>query len=718
MNLAEALNVALPELPRVTASLKRLPKVDPNLIVKEQTQDGKPMVMVLVPSTRRYYPLTHDQWSLLALFDGERSYEEIAELYTSQTSVLYTEQYVRDFAQSTAELPFWYKTAQEQNIGLWEKLKEERRRRSQKHSRFGNLAEISFSAWDPNKFLTKAHQKLQWVFTPGFLLFNVVLIGFTSYIWISRWGEIGRDSLEFYTFTHKGFGDIVEFWVLIFFVGLLHESSHGLCCKHTGGEVHRMGFLLIYLSPCFFCDVTEAWVFGSKWQRIMTMFAGLWSELILCGFATLAWWGLPPGGYIHELSYKIILIAGVAALLINLNPLVKLDGYYIFTELFEISELKELSTEFTTSWVKRNILRLPVEVPFTPWKRRLVFVPYSILSAAYGYVLLFFVVQFTYHVGYRYSPQWAFVPASLLAWLVFRARIRSVARFTHDVYLDKKDLLKAQLGSYRTWAFAALLLCLLFLPLWQETVSGRFVLEPVRRSMVRAHVPGSVVEVLAQEGMTVTAGAPLLRLRNVQLESQLAQTESDYETVSDRAMQAQLHNADYAALAHQRDQLGLETQLLRDQIAQLTPSSDIAGVVVTPQIKDRLGSYLLAGDEVAEVSDMSVMRARIFLSESELRKVRVGSRAKIHVQGMFSTLEGSVIAIAPTTAEIPAGVMEQEQYAGLRALRYYAVDIDVPNRGSDLKIGMTGEAKVILERRSVAARLAEAATDFVARKMW
>jgi hypothetical protein len=138
MNLAEALNVALPELPRVTASLKRLPKVDSNLIVKEQTQDGKPMVMVLVPSTRRYYPLTHDQWSLLALFDGERSYEEIAELYTSQTSVLYTEQYVRDFAQSTAELPFWYKTAQEQNIGLWEKLKEERRRRSQKHSRLGS----------------------------------------------------------------------------------------------------------------------------------------------------------------------------------------------------------------------------------------------------------------------------------------------------------------------------------------------------------------------------------------------------------------------------------------------------------------------------------------------------------------------------------------------------------------------------------------------------
>jgi len=155
-----------------------------------------------------------------------------------------------------------------------------------------------------------------------------------------------------------------------------------------------MGFLLIYLSPCFFCDVTEAWVFGDKWQRITTMAAGLWSELILCGFATLAWWGLPPGGFVHEISYKIILIAGVAALLINLNPLVKLDGYYIFTEMLEISDLKESSTDFTLSWVKKKIFHLPVSVPPVPWRRRLLFVPYAILSGAYGYVLLFFVIRF------------------------------------------------------------------------------------------------------------------------------------------------------------------------------------------------------------------------------------------------------------------------------------------------------------------------------------
>src|ERR1700730_2796557 len=103
MNLAKALTVALPELPIQTVAQKRLPQVDPNLIIQEQTADGKPMVMVLIPRTRRYYPFTHEQWALLQLFDGQRTYGQIAEIATAQTSVLYTEEYVHEFAETIAD---------------------------------------------------------------------------------------------------------------------------------------------------------------------------------------------------------------------------------------------------------------------------------------------------------------------------------------------------------------------------------------------------------------------------------------------------------------------------------------------------------------------------------------------------------------------------------------------------------------------------------------
>jgi putative peptide zinc metalloprotease protein len=718
MNLAEALNVALPELPVQTVAQKRLPRVDPELVIKEQMQDGKPMIMVLVPKPRRYYPLSSEQWALLRLFDGERSYQEIAEVITAETSVLYTEDYVRQFAEVMADQPFWYKTPQEQNIALWQKLAEQRRRKTKKKSPFGDLAEINFSAWDPNTFLTKAHARLGFVFSRGFVIFNLVIFAFTAYVWIDRWGEIGHDSLEYFNFTHKGVADIVEFWLLICVVGFIHESSHGLACKHTGGEVHRMGFLLIYLSPCFFCDVTEAWVFGRKWQRIMTMAAGLWAEMIFCGLATLTWWGLPPGGFVHEISYKIILIAGVAALLINLNPLVKLDGYYIFTEMLEISQLKENSTEFTISWVKKKIFRLPVTVAHVPWRRRLLYVPYSVLSGVYGYVLLFFVVRFVYNVSYNYNPQWAFLPALGLAGLVFRSRIRTFGRFMHSVYLDKKDLLKAEPKSYRALAVGALLLLLLLVPLWKESVPGRFVLEPIQRSVLRAQVPGTVVEVQGHEGENVTAGTALLRLRDLKLDSELARAQSDYEIAAGRATQARLGNANYAPVEHEREQLATRVRLLREQSEQLSLPTQISGIVETPRLQDRLGSYVPAGTELAVVADVSSMKARIYVSENDLRKVRLGSPTKLHMDGLFSSWQGTVTAISPAVSALEEGVMEKQQYIGLHAPHYYSVDITIANPNGALMIGMTGEAKITVRRRSMIGLTAETARDFVWRKVW
>ena len=78
---------SLPELPVRAVAQERPPKIDPNLIVREQMRDGKLAVMVLTPKNRRYYPMTHQQWAVLQSFNGERNYCEIAEILTAQTSV-------------------------------------------------------------------------------------------------------------------------------------------------------------------------------------------------------------------------------------------------------------------------------------------------------------------------------------------------------------------------------------------------------------------------------------------------------------------------------------------------------------------------------------------------------------------------------------------------------------------------------------------------------
>ena len=99
---------------------------------------------------------------------------------------------------------------------------------------------------------------------------------------------------------------------MLLVIGFIHESSHGLTCKHYGGEVHSMGLMFLYLTPCFYVDVTESWVSASRLQRMATIIAGIWIEMILCGIAVIVWTNTQPGEWINDFCYKLILLTGIA----------------------------------------------------------------------------------------------------------------------------------------------------------------------------------------------------------------------------------------------------------------------------------------------------------------------------------------------------------------------------------------------------------------------
>ena len=63
-------------------------------------------------------------------------------------------------------------------------------------------------------------------------------------------------------------------------------------------------------------------------------------------------------------------MTGIVGVLLNWNPLMKLDGYHMLCEIVGIQDLKEDSTAYVSAWVKSNIWRLPVEVPYVPKRRR------------------------------------------------------------------------------------------------------------------------------------------------------------------------------------------------------------------------------------------------------------------------------------------------------------------------------------------------------------
>jgi len=717
MNLTRALEVALPDIPARKLA-ESYPRPDPGTTFREHIEDGRPMVRIYVPCSGGMYTFEPQDWQLAQLFDGERSYEEIAVLFSNQTGTLYDVESVREFAGALEAGEFWYKTPQEKNVLYLQQSLEERRKKLKTRSKWADLSEVTFPAFNPDWFFTWIYRYTAWIYRPWFV--GLTLIGFAISlgITVSHWREIGRDTIEFYNFANRTWLDVFWLYVLGMFVVALHESAHAHACKHYGGRVPAMGFALIYLTPAFYTDTTEGSVKGTRSQRLVIALAGIWSELMLCSIATPIWWSTPPQTLIHDGAYFLMMLTGLMSLVVNWNPLIKLDGYAMLCEIIGISDLKENSTAYTVGWVKKYIWRLPVEVPYVPKRRRAGFAVYALLSGAYSYTVLYVVARFAGNFVRNFSPEWGFIPEIGVALLIFRSRIRLLVNFMKFVYLDKKDRIIAWFTPQHTALAAVAIGIFLALPLWRESVLGTFSLEPSRKAVVRARVPGTLTEVLVTEGQEIEAGAVLARLSNLPLQSEYEDARAKYQLASSEANAAALHFRGYGEALQERERLKVRVGQLSGMAGELDLRSPIAGAVVTPRVGDLLGAYLTAGHELLEIADLRTLRARVYISEYDMAKIRQGAPARLQVEGRVRKWDtrAEYVAARPTEKN-PVGEGE-EGLRGLNGPHFFLVDLMVGNPDGMLRPGITGVARIYGRRRSLAGMGWEWMKNFLGRKFW
>ncbi len=717
MNIVQALDAAIPAMPE-RAIQRDKPKLDPRLIAKEHLEDGRPIVITKLPGTEYVLRFIPEQWKLMQLFDGNRSYQEISELSTESAGAFFSEDDVREMASFLyAETEFICKTPLEKNIILQTQLRGQRRKQ-RKRFQIPDFTDITIKEWpNADRYISRLYPKLKFIYTPAFVLLSFFLFAVMLWMWADKFGEIWNDSFEFYNFTSKSGRDLIEFWFLFGAMAFFHETAHGLTCKHFGGDVEKMGFTLMYFAPSFFCDASQVWIYGGPWERIATAIAGIWLDLIICVFATVVWWATATGMTIHDLAYKVMMVTGIGVSLLNLNPLIKLDGYLIFSELIHEPSLKENSTAYLSGLTRKKIFGLPVEVDFVPRRRRAFYIIYAILSGLYGYVLLSFLMVLSFHILQSYTPEWAFLPALAIGYWVFKSKIKALVRFMKIVYLDKKERVRAWLTGPRTAALTAAALVIVFLPLWPEFVEGRFVLEPAHKASIHAEVAGRVTRVLAREGQTVAAGQPLVELSNLQLESAAAGAKADLHVASDQANLALLHYGEYGPAEYKRQEMTERNQTLAGQVALLQITSPIPGVVVTARLDDLLGTYLVSGAEIAEVADPSAMTARIYIPEFGMRNVRLGSTVRLQAESRTMPLTAILLSVAPAFTSIEPGLIPADQLKGLTQPRFYTGSVLLPNPG-ELREGMTGTAKILVTHRSIAGFVWTFGRDLVDRRIW
>ena len=146
--------------------------------------------------------------------------------------------------------------------------------------------------------------------------------------------------------------------VLLLALGFLltfcHELGHATVLTHYHRKVVSAGFFIFFGSPAFFVDSSDGLMLDRR-QRIVQSFAGPFTELALAGIASVVVFSFPDAG-VSAFLYRFAVL-NYYIILLNLIPLLELDGYWILTDVIQVRDLRPRALAFVQGdfWHKLRV---------------------------------------------------------------------------------------------------------------------------------------------------------------------------------------------------------------------------------------------------------------------------------------------------------------------------------------------------------------------------
>ncbi len=693
------------------------PKLRSDLKVSKQTFAGEVSYVIKIPETDSFNRIGEFDWEVLALCDGTRTPADIAaELNANNADVSLSPEEVTEFLAGI-DANSWERSPAEKNLCILEKIRDERRERVNRES----LLYIYFSAFDPDKVLTRLNRYVGWMFTKQFFIFSLGIFLLAAILLGDDFTRFRTESMALYNFSGKGAGDILLMWLLLFLVVGPHEFAHGLACKHYGGEVHHMGFMLMYFAPSFYTDCTDMHLFDSTSQRIWTIIAGIWMTLLQCSFAIFIWHLSPPGSVIGNIAYEFALMSGIPAFM-QLNPLMKLDGYYVLSQMLQVDNLRERSFGYMNVWFRRHVLQQVVEVPPVSRREQRIFIAYSTAAGLYSAAMIYFFTIFVNNIFTSHLGGLGYFATAGALYLFLRRRLNLWASAARHYLEGMKVKFMAWRMKWWQQGLGVGFVLLLIVPPTAVKVVSDFRLEPGRRAEIRAQVPGVIAQVTVREGAEIPAGEAIAILHNPDLETQskvvgyqLRQVEAAL-----RAAEARNDSGRTELYTQQEERLQFDQKQAAGKLDRLTLRAPFAGAIATPLLEQRVGSYLQVGDQLAVMVNRQTMRARVLVRDRDLEDVQKGTRVDLKVQPFsFRTFTGQVDQVMPAASpNRPITAPDKLERKGQELANFFEVDMEFPNPDGALQEGMTGTARIYGKHYPVAWRFARAGYRWAHSLIW
>lgn len=531
----------------------------------------------------------------------------------------------------------------------------QRQERMKLKQRFWSPMAIRIPLVDPERFLDRTLPFARLLLNRfTFVLWSlVILLG--AVLAVVHWDDLTSNVIDLALAPQN----LVLLWFVYPVVKALHELGHAYVTKLSGGEVHEIGIMFLVFVPVPYVDVSSAWGFRDKRQRMLVGAAGIFVEMFLGALALIVWLNVEPGT-VHALAYNVMLVSGVSTLLFNGNPLLRFDGYYVLADALEIPNLGARSNKYLGYVVQRYLFGVrDAESPADSAGERFWFVVYGIAAFLYRIFIMFVIILY---VGGKFFA----VGIVLAIWATTTQAVIPIGKQVGFLFNSPRLRRKRRRSIGITALFVIAVIFLLFVlpaPLW---TSAEGVTWPSEKSQVRAGVDGFIAELLVidrdpvQQGQAIILTSdPFAQARVDILQGQKKQLEIQWAAAKVRDhLQADI-------LEEELNAVGESLAWAQERRDALLIRSPRDGIFIVPSEQDQVGRFVRKGQLVAYITnpeDHTTVRAAVSqddigLVREKLVKVDVhptGWNAQSYVSRVTREIHGGTYQL-PTAALGSAG---------------------------------------------------------------
>ncbi len=541
---------------------------------------------------------------------------------------------------------------------------------------------------NPDTFLDRTKHLVSWVFTKWTLMVWTLVVGSALLLLLKNWGTFFTPIGDVFTPER-----LLGMWFALVSLKVIHEFGHAYACKVFGGEVPEIGAYFIAGTPCAYCDCTSSWGFTRRTERLIVVLAGVYVELFIAALAVFVW-AIAPSASIRLVAFDIVVVAGVATVLANLNPLMRFDGYYILSDLLEIPNLRATAQKLAVSLMKRIFVGVPM--PATRFSTAMTtgLIVFGILSALYKITIVM-------GISALLATKFLYLGIGLAVFyggMEFYRVGKNVGNYL--IHSQEAQTHRFRAGALATILFAAAPAFLVFVPVPRPVMAlGTIGME--HENSYYAAGDGYIETISAEPGDRINTGDQIASITNPAIEQSL--NSAEYELTRSTILAEALFAEDPAAAAiHRESAESARVRVDREQsrLEELSIKADSQGVVLEVLPRKSEGKFSVTGDRVAHVgSGKWVIRGLIREASLSHTPIKIGDQISFRsasasgqtVRARITKLEplGSRAIRHETLTALAGGEIPISPATGEASEPYFELEAIVASN-ADISYGITG----------------------------